>query len=539
MKFKLFAILLLGGALVSNAQGYKDGIEYFKVGKIDNAKELLDKNLNDPTTVKAEAYCYLGHIEATKGNKAGAKEYYNKGVAADATYAFNYIALGALDLKAGDAKAAEEQFKKAQNADKKNAAVYAAIARAYYEADPVAYAKDLGKNIEKARKTNKQDPAVYILEGDMKAAEKDYGGAAGQYELAFTFDPKNEEAYVKYANTYFHVNPQMATAKLEELLTKTPNSALAQRELAEKYYELDLGSQAAEQYGKYIQNPNHFKQDEIRYVQLLFFGGKYDESFALAKDIRAAMPAGDKDHFFMCRMQLYNKVALEQWADAETYGAELFALNIPGMQYTAKDFVDYATALKNVGKAAESVAEYEKAVAYNPNNIELIRDLVDVYEQNENYAKAAEYYQKIVDSPECKANDLYLMSTKYFNVAATTQDEALKASSLEGARKYAAMANEKVPGNYRIVQQQAKVENLAGNTAEAVKFYNATLAILDAKENAKVEYKDTYVGIYANLARIAFEADDKAGARDIYMKWLEVDPENTALREYVEKMKVD
>ena len=539
MKFKLFAILLLGGALVSNAQGYKDGIEYFKVGKIDNAKELLDKNLNDPTTVKSEAYCYLGHIEAAKGNTAGAKEYYNKGVAADANNAFNYIALGALDLKAGNADAAEDQFKMAQKVDKKNAAVYAAIARAYYEADPVAYAKELGKNIEKARKTNKQDPTVYILEGDMKAAEKDYGGAAGQYELAFTFDPKNEEAYVKYANTYFHVNPQMATAKLEELLTKTPNSALAQRELAEKYYELDLGSQAAEQYGKYIQNPNHFKQDEIRYVQLLFFGGKYDQSFDLAKSIRAAMPAGDKDHFYMCRMQLYNKVALEQWAEAEAFGAELFGLNIPGTEYTSKDFVDYATALKNVGKTAESVAEYEKAVAYNPNNIDLIRDLVDVYEQNENYAKAAEYYQKIVDSPECKANDLYLMSTKYFNVAATTQDEALKASSLEGARKYAALANEKVPGNYRIVQQQAKVENLAGNTAEAVKFYNATIAILDAKENAKVEYKDSYIGIYANLARIAFEADDKAGARDIYMKWLEVDPENAALREYVEKMKVD
>ena len=539
MKFKLFAILLLGGALVSNAQGYKDGIEYFKVGKIDNAKELLDKNLNDPTTVKSEAYCYLGHIEAAKGNTAGAKEYYNKGVAADANNAFNYIALGALDLKAGNADAAEDQFKMAQKVDKKNAAVYAAIARAYYEADPVAYAKELGKNIEKARKTNKQDPTVYILEGDMKAAEKDYGGAAGQYELAFTFDPKNEEAYVKYANTYFHVNPQMATAKLEELLVKTPNSALAQRELAEKYYELALGSQAAEQYGKYIQNPNHFKQDEIRYVQLLFFGGKYDQSFDLAKSIRAAMPAGDKDHFYMCRMQLYNKVALEQWAEAEAFGAELFGLNIPGTEYTSKDFVDYATALKNVGKTAESVAEYEKAVAYNPNNIDLIRDLVDVYEQNENYAKAAEYYQKIVDSPECKANDLYLMSTKYFNVAATTQDEALKASSLEGARKYAALANEKVPGNYRIVQQQAKVENLAGNTAEAVKFYNATIAILDAKENAKVKYKDTYIGIYANLARIAFEADDKAGARDIYMKWLEVDPENAALREYVEKMKVD
>ena len=86
MKLKIFAILLLGGALVANAQGYKDGIEYFKVGKVDNAKELLDKNLNNAGTDKAEAYCYLGHIEKAKGNDAAAKEYYNKGVAANALW---------------------------------------------------------------------------------------------------------------------------------------------------------------------------------------------------------------------------------------------------------------------------------------------------------------------------------------------------------------------------------------------------------------------------------------------------------------------
>ncbi len=541
MKFKIFAILLLGGALVSNAQGYKDGIEYFKVGKIDNAKELLDKNLNDPTTVKAEAYCYLGQIEASKGNVAGAKDYYNKGVAADATYAFNYIALGALDLKAGDLKAAEEQFKMAQKVDKKNASVYAAIARAYYEADPVTYVKQMGKNIEKARKTNSKDPDVYILEGDMKANEKDFGGAAGQYELAFTYDGTNEEAYVKYANTYFHVNPEMATQRLEELLSKTPNSALAQRELAEKYYERDLGTKAAEQYGKYIQNPNHFKQDEVRYVQLLFFGEKYNESYDLATRIRSAIKSDDKDNFFMCRMQLYNKVALQEWVAAETFGTEFFGMSFPGLEYTVKDFTDYATALKNNGKLAESVVQYEKAVEYNPENWDLIRELVDIYESKEvaNYSKAAKYYQKIVDGPECKANDIYLMSTKYFNVAATSKDSVEVQASIEKARKYAAEANEKVPGNYRIVQQQAKVENLAGNSAQAVKFYNETLAILDAKENSKVEYKDIYIGVYANLARIAFDADDKAGAKAIYEKWLEVDPENAALREYVENMKVD
>lgn len=537
MKLKIFAILLLGGSLVSNAQGYKDGIEYFKVGKIDNAKELLDKNLNNSTTVKSQAYCYLGHIEASKGNVAGARDFYNKGVAADANDPFNYIALGALDLKANNEKAAEEQFKTALKLDKKNASVYAAIARAYYDANPTTYAKAIAKNIEKARKTNAKDPDVYILEGDMKAAEKDYGAAAGQYELAFTYEPDNEEAYVKYANTYFNVNPAMATERLEELVAKNPNSALAQRELAEKYYERDLGSKAAEQYGKYIKNPNHFKQDEIRYVQLLFFGQKYQESFDLASKIRSAVAAGDKDNFFMCRMQLYNMVALQNWTEAEKFGAELFGLNIPGTEYASKDYVDYATALKNVGKAAESVAQYEKAVEVNPNNLDLVRDLVDVYDEAQNFEKAAIYYQKIVDSEECKANDLYVMSTKYFNLAVTTEDAAKKASAIEGARKYAAMANERVPGNYRIVQQQAKVESLAGNNDEAVKFYNATIDILNEKENGKVEYKDVYISIYGNLARMAFDKGDTAGAKEYYLKWLEVDPSNDALRKYVEGLK--
>ena len=537
MKLKIFAILLLGGSLVSNAQGYKDGIEYYKVGKLDNAKELLNKNLNDPQTVKSEAYCYLGHIEETNGNLAAAKDFYNKGLAANASDPFNYVALGSLELKNGNQKAAEDQFKEAIKFDKKNASVYAAIARAYYDAKNDAYIKDLGKYIEKARKANAKNPDVYILEGDMKAAEKDFGGAAGLYELAFTYDPDNEEAYVKYANTYFKVSPTIATSRLEELLAKNPNSALAQRELAEKYYEQDLGAKAAEQYGKYIKNPNHFKQDEVRYVQLLFFGQEYQQSYDLATKIRGEVAANDKDDFFMCRMQLYNKVALEQWADAEKCGAELFTLNIPGTEYASKDFVDYATSLKNNGKAEESLAEYEKAVEYNPNNIDLIRDLVDAYEEAKNYEKAAVYYQKIVDSDECKANDLYMMSTKYFNLAVTTEDAAKKAQAIEGARKYAALANERVPGNYRIVQQQAKVEYLAGNVDAAVKFYNATVQILDEKENAKEEYKDVYISIYNNLARITFEKGDTAAAKQYYVKWLELDPSNEGLRKYVDSLK--
>ena len=54
MKIKfLIASLVLGASISSYAQGYKDGIEYYKIDQLDNAKELLNRNLNDASTNKA------------------------------------------------------------------------------------------------------------------------------------------------------------------------------------------------------------------------------------------------------------------------------------------------------------------------------------------------------------------------------------------------------------------------------------------------------------------------------------------------------
>ena len=102
----------------------------------------------------------------------------------------------------------------------------------------------------------------------MLVANEDFGSAAAKYEMATGYDKGNPEGYVKYANSYFHVNPKFSIDKLKEFLTLAPQSALAQRELAEKLYEANYWKQAAEQYGQYIQNPNHFPR--IRPVMLFF-----------------------------------------------------------------------------------------------------------------------------------------------------------------------------------------------------------------------------------------------------------------------------
>ncbi len=539
-KFFFASLMLMGASLIANAQGYKDGIEYYKVDKLDNAKELLERNLNSPQTNKAEAFYYLGQIALHQGKVAEAAANFEKGIAADAMNPYNYVGQAAIALKnGGDVKVFLE---KARKLLKKDSKLEMEIARAYYDANPTTYAKDIEKCIKNARKWNADDPDSYIFEADTKADKKDWGNAAGIYELAFDKDPNNIEAYVKYANTYFNVNPEMAIERLEELQAKVPNSALVQRELAEKYYADNLGAKAAEQYGKYIKNPNHFAQDEVRYVQLLFFGEKYQESLDLATSLVNKLNPADSKVFYMKRMQLYNLVQLQKWAEAVEAGRSFFSNAVPqGSNYEVRDYTDFGQALQTAGFAEEAIDAYNKAIDLNPKNTDLIRNLGDTYADAGNFVKAAEYYQRLVNDLENrKSNDLFTLSNYYLGVADSEGvDDATKADALAKSQKYIDEVDKLVPNNVQIVNQKAKIARFREgdtNNGAALAAYQELLSILDAKEN-KADYARYYKYAYNYLATYYFTKGDKATAKTYYQKWLEYDPENESLRNYVNSLK--
>ena len=536
-KFFIAALLLAGVSMSSFAQGYRDGIEYYKIDQLDNAKELLERNLDAASTNKSEAYYYLGMIALKQGNKSEAKSFFEKGVAANANNPYNLVGLGALDLKSGgNAKA---NFEAARKLSKKDPKLGMAIARAYYAANATTYAKDIEKCIKNARKWNVNDPDSYIFEADTYADKRDWGAAAGNYELAFTNDPNNVEAYVKYANTYFNVNPEMAIDRLKELLAKQPNSALVQRQLAEKYYEDNLGSKAAEQYGEYIKNPNHFAQDEVRYVQLLFFGGKYQESYDLATSLVNKLSANDDKVFYMRRMQLYNLVQLDKWQEAMEAGQTFFGMAKPAdATYEVRDYTDYGKALQETGQPEAALEAYNKAIELNPQNTDLIRNMGDTYADAGNYAKAVSYYQNLYDTQQNTSNDIFMLSNYYYGLATTTEG-AEKADAIAKSQKYLTEVDEKVPGNVQIVNQKAKLAKLIEGdeiTGKAVPAYKELIRILDAKED-KSGYDRYYKYAYNYLANYEFTKGDKNLAKEYYRKWLEHDPDNDALRQYVEQMK--
>lgn len=551
MKLKFVLALALFGSSVfaSYADGYKDGVEYFQAGQEENAEIVLLQTLDEAATDKAEAYYYLGWIELNKGNLDKASEYFDLGVKANPEYAYNYVGQGAVALKKGNVDAAKDLFKDAEKINKKDAKIRVDIARAYYNADKVKYNKQWNDALKNAKKKDKKESAIYIFEGDVFADEQKYGDSAGYYEMAITFDAERPIAYVKYANTYFHINPTVAIQKLEEIVAKNPNSALAQRELAEKYYENNQWTKAAEQYKNVIDNPNHFASDDERYVVLLYFGKNYQESLSRAQAQLQKTPTS----FLMKRMVFLNQAALEQYADAEKSAIDFFNSASADNLFSSNDYTTYGDVLKKLGKEEDALGEYEKAVEINPDKIELLKDLSSAYStaatattdsvKSANYHfKSAELYKKFIDKGDYSTNDLFVLAGRYQNVIATALDDSLKTIAYNKADTVINEVLERVPDDYRIAQRKARIaltyEGKDRSTGLAVAPYNQMMEILNndttIDENKK---KEAFMEAYIYIASYYLAIKDSATAKSYYLKYLELDPNNEALKKYIENMK--
>ncbi|MDE5904721.1 tetratricopeptide repeat protein [Duncaniella sp.] len=541
MKFRTIFSLVLGGfALTAFAQGgYQDGVDYYNADRFEKAKTILEKTLNDPSTDKAVSYFYLGSLDMREGNTAAAAANFNKGKEANPNYGYNYVGLGEIALKNGNKSEASDLFKKALETNKKDAALMAAVARAYFNVDPTLYAKEIDKQIANAMKVSKNKEAqIYVLQGDMLKTS-DVGAAAGRYEQAMVYDEEagniNPEAYVKYANLYNKANPDFAIAKLVELNEKLPNSALAQSELAEKYYDGNQFTKAAEQYGKYIQNPNHFQGDEQRYSGLLYFGKKYQESLDVANQVLAKDPNNE----YMQRMVMLNKAALKDFAGAEEAAKKLFSH--ADAKFTATDYTTYGDILGELKRPEEAVAAYTKAYELNPEkNKQILANISSMYTDLEDYQKAAEYMQKYVDAGEASLNDYFILSNRYKNLGVSLPEgspERIEAAN--NGIKYVDMAIESAANKGPLYRNKATlmmVRDGAEITPALVETYQQMLAAYDENPENKEKYRDAYKSAYNNLANYYLKAGDKEQARAYFEKFLEIDPENEALREYLKKM---
>ena len=535
MKSKFLLTLLAGAALSASAQGFKDGVEYYRADQPEEAAIIINNNLNEAGIDQASAYYFLGQIALKNGNKAKAREYFDKGLGVNPDNAYNYIGLGALALADGNTSDASRYFKDAKGKAKKDPDMLTEIARAYFVADPVKYSDEISKALADAKKAKKNAPAPFILEGDMLAGTN-AGEAAGMYEMAAQFDTDqtHPEAYVKYARTYFPVNATFAINKLKDLLAQQPNSALAQRELAEKYYDNNQLTMAAEQYEQYIKNPNSFKKDKQRLVGLLFFAKRYPESYNLASEILREDPA----NFYMQRLQFYNKKAMGENEAAKAAAETLFANS--KAELNSQDYSQYGDLLQEMGQDTLAVAAFEKAVTIDPKKTSLLKDLSAAYNTAKMYDKAAEAMQKYVDAmgDDVDPNDVFQLARRYQNLAITNMDgdQAAFDAAIAKAKATMELVIARVPDNPLVLNTSSDIIR-TGNKGEVdqavIDADMKTLAVLDADPANKEKRANIYRAIYSRLAPYYQKQKDIPTAKLYYEKFYEVDP-SPELRDFID-----
>lgn len=561
MKFKFLLTLTLAGAsaLGAYAEGYKDGVEYFKADRLTDAEELLTRNLNNADTDKSEVYYYLGQIQlaryySVKASHTGdpatykndAAGYFEKGLAADPENPFNYIGSGHIALIDGNSKLAEENFKKAEKLGKKDAGIYAAVARAYYDVNPTLYAKQMDKAIANGEKlvqkqslsTNprwaENDQDFYMFMGDMafdasNGDSKKVGDACNFYESAIRVSPSSAEGYVKYADKLFAINRvNEAINQLRTLLGNNPNSALGQRELAERLYADGQVIKGIEEYGKLIKNPNHFKSDENRYMTLLYFVNDYQKGF----DEASALLASDPNNFNARRFQYIFAHALEN-PDALSMAEQLLKYKSDTNRFATGDYSLIAGDLAKADRKDEAHAVLEMGLKDYPTEPSVAKGASRAYFYDfREYDRGADLMNKYAElvGDEITATDLNTLSSYAFTAAQTAQDDAAKEKYLTMSGDAIQKATPKFAAQYKYItpKRLGDIEVQRKNNAAALASY---LEAINLIENAGItdDNKSDISSMY-RFVGLQYAADKKnSDARNYLQKYLEIHPEDEAV----------
>jgi len=325
MKKKLLLFIVLINSALFSAFAIEEsqkGIEFYKFKALEPAKIILLNSYKNSSTNKAEVCYYLGEIYVAENKSDSASYYFTAGNDANPNYILNEVGIAKLQFK-NNKGVADASLKKIADKNKKRADVLVAVAKAYFENGMKEKAFE---NIENAKKANKKYAEAYVLEGDIYAAEKDYGKAAGAYEQALSLDPNCKEAYIRYSDIYATIKPKLSIEILERLIAIDPSSPLAQRAIAEAYYNDGQFKKAVTAYSQYAASEYSSPSDLSRYASILFYSGDYTKSSEIAQSALKKNP----NDFVMNRLSMYNNFEQKKYPEGLEV-AEKF-MNVKGNQ---------------------------------------------------------------------------------------------------------------------------------------------------------------------------------------------------------------
>lgn len=463
-------------------------------------------------TMKAIKYLMLGALTIGFSTSVMAQD----GTAADIDAVKKIISSKPADL--------DKQMKPFYKENKKNAANLVAFGRAFFEAKDTANAK-VYANYALVASKNKCAPA-YILLGDIEALADNGGAAAAQYDQAVYADPKNYEAYYKYALVYRKIDPQGAARKLDDLKANCPEISIE----AIKGHIFMLADDRKSAYNEFKKVPvNQIDPDYLNeFARASYFGGHFDDALAACEEGLKHKPGNPA----FTRLAMFSNYELKNYDAAKAYLQKYFH-ELDSVKFSEYDHYYAALIHDKLGDKANALESYQKALDLVDEQSfikrwTILKTMSDSHLKDSEFDKALQYYQEFLNTkPEVKVDDYEGLAGIYTKYA--ENDETKKIEMLNKAADVYTQIGEKFPiqqayASYKRAELINKTDkDMAGRLAKPD--YQKVVDLLGDKadrtkgENTMLKYSLHYLMFGSYLDK------NIPGAKEYAEKILTIDPE--------------
>lgn len=550
----LIALLFLASGVM--AQSIEDGLKKLYYGKYAGAKQDFEKVIAAKPT-EDKAYYYLGISELGLENQQAAAAAFQKGLQAVPNSPLLTAGMGRIDLLSGNASAARQKFDAATTATKgKNSDVARAIADANSEVKGGDRAFALSTmlallNNEGAKKRDVYNATAtdYIELGDAyrSLGGENGGKAIAAYEKALELEANNAEAVMKQGHVNYNAKLlQQALGDYGKAATLDPNYAPVFYELYQYYYtprqqQFSL-VKAKENLQKYLalSDPNDKTKNEYYLASIMFFDKDYDGAIAKAKTLvpqandayKTKLNRMIADAYLQKGDSLNAKAAFDEYAQklGDTK-LETLDFKLGSEIYGRIKEADSAKQVQTSQKALEYLEKY--ATADTAKDLLRYEEVAKAFNAARVYTKAAEWYQRYIDlKTELKekpaAVDYYNVGFNYYRASAgTTTDTVLLGKSSAAFAQLATNYPELTTGHYW-QGMTAAGNDVEAKTGVAVPYFEKYISLAEV-DSAK--NKGGLIKAYTYLMVYYYNKDDKTNLQKYMDKLLPLDPESEPIKQ--------
>lgn len=514
-------------ALPSQAQTVDDGLKMYHYERYETAKEILT-----PLAASDEkANYYLGLSELALENPRGAEAVFSK----DLKSFYNKAGLARVRFtQEKSAEATKLLNEIVDNAKKRDWEMYKVAA------DAITYTKggDINSAIAWYQKAleREQNAMLYIGLGDAYLTLQTGGGEAmNNYEAAIEKGTHNSLAYSRIGYLWYVAqNYEKALESYNLAKDADPSNPLPYRDLAQAYQRSGRYENALANIESYLAKSDKTTNDQITYANLLYLAKKYPEAEAKMEELLAS----GVERPYMYRIIAYSAFENKKYPKALENMRTFFQKEQDPAEIINSDYI-YAGKIMLAMSAEDSLhaeAFLDSADQYfttaiskdtSADKAELYREIGDGFKDARNYAKAAEWYGKII-AENADAAPLDYFYWGYWSFYARDYEQAKNA--------FQTMA-QKYPNEGSALYWQARIaaaQDDEAKTGAAVELYKKWMNF----KFEGYEHRDAdLMFAYQYLAYYYYNQNNKAESVSWANKILEKDPQNEFANQIVDYFK--